>query len=423
MTFLTGRKRQIFIRMIALADQICFSAANFVLTIMLARHYSEIEFAGYGIGLSIALTVQGIQRNCYVVQNAVLAPEIVRRRASKVLGEQCVAWIILVAIEALLTLLVFISTDDPFYRAIAVSTIICTLISTQLEFDRILFIKHDAYVKPFIASVAFLVLNGVMFFAVPYYELPYFFTMAVVGGYTLAKMGWLFTTVGMPDLFWGWRLAVRDFKKHFMSSFIGILGYSGHNHVPVFALGHFSTPLQTAVFVAMRGLMQPLQIIVRSFDMIDKNFFQAKIKGAGGMRSVLLRQLAVYGFFSGLVTLGALLFGETIISLAYGEKYAGYSSILVGWCFIFTMLAITFPLETVIVRLNKLKAYNYYRISAGIVGTVLSYPLCTSMGAQGAVWASLAGWVVSILCAFYLVWPVLSGKVQAAVLNKEDIGV
>lgn len=401
------KTRQIFIRLVSLADQICFSAANFLLTIALARHYSEVEFAGYGIGLSIALTIQGVQRNCYVVQNAVLAPGIVRKRVPKILGEQSIAWFVLLAAELFLSAIVFSLSADPLYHAIAVSTVICTLIYTQLEFDRIIFIKHDRYINPLVASIAFLLLNIFFLFGIPYFQISYLSTMTMIALYTVVKMFWLYASVGLPDLFWGWRLIVRDFKKNFVGSFIGIIGFSGHNHVPLFILGHVAAPLQAAVFVAMRGLMQPLQIIVRSFDMIDKNFFQIHAKGEGGMRRVLIRQLCVYAGFSLLVMMGTLAFGEMIVTLAYGEKYAGYGGVLVGWAFIFSMLAITFPLETVIIKLDKLNIYNYYRISAGVVGAVLSYFLCEPMGANGAVIACFAGWVVSILCAFWLVWPVL----------------
>lgn len=402
-----GKKKQIVIRLITLGDQICFSVANFLLSIILARFYSEVELAAYVIGVSIALTIQGVQRNCYVVQNAVLAPEILRRRASRVLGQQLWAWMILICVEVAVSLAVFTYSDNLYFQYIAISTIVSTLMFTQLEFDRIIFIKHDKYIHAAAASVGFFVFTASMFFLVPMMGISFFSLMGMIGLYMVVKMLWLFFSTAWPDMFWGWRLLRRDFKRYFSGSLVGVIGYAGHNHVPVLVLGWYAAPIHAAVFGAMRGLMQPLQIIARSLDIIDKNVFQARVKNAGGMRSVLLRQMATYLAFSVVVLIGAWGFGEPIIRLAYGEKYAAYSDILIGWVFIFAMLAVTLPLETVIVKLDKLNTYNYWRILAGIVGTILSFLLWEDYGAMGAVIASLGGWVISVICALWIVYPVL----------------
>lgn len=396
------------IRLLTLGDQLVFSLSSFMLTIILARFFSETEFASYGIGMSIALTIQGVQRNCYIVQNAVLLPQIIRGRADKVLGEQAVAWLLLLGVEIFFAVALFIISDNGYYHAIAVSTIVCSLITTQLEFDRIMFIKHEKYFYPLIASLALLILNCILFFAVPALKITYFGTMGIIAAYTGLKMLWLFSAIGKPDLMWGWRLLLRDLRRYFAGSILGTIGYAGHNHVPLFILGAVSPPLQAAVFVAMRGLLQPLNIVVRSMDIIDKNFFQEHAKGSkGGVRMVLLRQMAMYLGLSAIVGVGVLLFGEKVVYIVYGEKYAAYSGILLGCVLIFSMLAVTFPLETVIVKSGKLNTYNYFRISAGIVGAALAFILCPSMGALGAIIASLGGWVVSIICALWLVWPIL----------------
>lgn len=56
------------IRVITLGDQCMFAAGNFLLTVLLARYYSDIDLAAYGIALSIALVLQGVQKNTYVIQ-------------------------------------------------------------------------------------------------------------------------------------------------------------------------------------------------------------------------------------------------------------------------------------------------------------------------------------------------------------------
>ena len=407
------KKNQFFIRLITLGDQLCFSVANFLLSIILARFYSEVELSAYVIGLSIVLTIQGLQRSCYVVQNAVLAPEILRRRASKVMGQQFIVWGALVTIQSLVTACLFVYSDNTYYHFVAVSTIVSTLIYTQLEFDRVIFIKHDKYMHAAAASIGFLIFTGVMFFIVPAYEVSFLILMGLVGAYMVLKMVWLFYATVFPDLFWGMRLLKRDLKRNLVSSVIGVIGYSGHNHIPVMVLGWYAAPLQTAVFGAMRGLMQPLQIIIRSLDIVDKNLFQKNVRIAGNMRHVLIRQLMIYGGLSILVIIATLLFGKWIIYFSYGTKYMDYDYILVGWSFIFSMLAITYPLETVIIQLNALNKYNYSRIISGFIGIILSLMLWEPYGAMGAIIACLAGWSVSILFAVRLVAPVLCGKEES----------
>lgn len=408
------RKKEMIIRAITLGDQLSFSVANFILSIIFARFYSEVELAAYVMGLSIALTIQGIQRNCYIVQNAILSPPVLRRRASAVIGQQIIIWVGLLAAQSFVTLAVFQITDNVFYHQIAVSTIICTLIYMALEFDRIMMIKHEQYLRAAGLSIAFFVLISALFFVVPMFDISFFVTMSVIALFMLVKMCILVVSVAAPNFFWGWRLVRRDFRRSFRSAFVGVAGYSGHNHIPLLVLGWSSAPpIQAAAFGAMRGLMQPLQIIARSLDLIDKNLFQKRVKEEGGILCVLKRQLVIYGMLSACVVAGTLLVGEYVIYFAYGEKYAGFSHILVGWAFIFSLLAITLPLETVLVKLGRLNKYNYYRIGAGIIGTLLSFALWEDYGAMGSVLACMAGWVVSVMCAVYLIYDGLKGHDNA----------
>jgi O-antigen/teichoic acid export membrane protein len=396
------------LRFISLADQIFFAAANFLLTILLARYYSEIEFAAYGIGLSMALTIIGIQRHCYVVQNSILLPGILRNRASKVLGQQTIVWFALLVIEFAFFTILLLFCDNPFYQTIAGSTIACTLIYGQLDFDRMILIKHGKYWYSLLASTIFLALTIFLFFSVSHFNFSYYLILLFLGGYAALKFVCLIFVLGKPDFFWGWRLVRRDFKKNFISALSGVLGYSGHNHIPLFILGFLAAPVQAAAFVAMRGLTQPLMIIIRSLDVIDKNYFQinSAIKGKG-IREVFFRQVSAYGILALLVVLILTVFGETISHLAYGEKYAVYSQILTGWAVIFSMSAISFPLETLIVKMGKLNTYNFHRIFAGITGSIVAFFLCVPYGAVGAVIACFIGWLISVACALWIVREVI----------------
>ena len=62
-------RRPAMIRLITLGDQCMFAAGNFLLTVLLTRFYTDIDLAAYGIALSIALVLQGVQKNTYVIQH------------------------------------------------------------------------------------------------------------------------------------------------------------------------------------------------------------------------------------------------------------------------------------------------------------------------------------------------------------------
>ena len=83
---------------------------------------------------------------------------------------------------------------------------------------------------------------------------------------------------------------------------------------------------------------------------------------------------------------------------------------LIGWVFIFALMTITFPLETIIVKKDKLITYNSYRLIAGAIGAAAAFIFCTTMGANGAIIASLAGWFASVVFAVWIMRKLLFSK-------------
>ncbi len=392
------------IRGLSLADQIVFSIGNFLLSVTLARHFTEVSFAGYGIGLSVALIVLGIQRNCYVVQNAILPSGIFRRRADKVLGQQAVFCGILITLELLMLGGVYAMDASPYIKAILFSVLVCTLIYAQLDFNRIAFIKHDRYAYPLVSSLGFLALNGALFWAIPHYGLSFTTAMTILAAYSFIMVSWLFLVLGAPNLYWGWRLLKRDFKIYVAGALAGVMGYSGYNHFPLFVLGGVATPLQSAAFTAMRGLTQPMQIIVRGLDLIDKNAFQGK--GAAtpaGIRATLRRQFLFYIILSISAFTFVSIFGEPLIALTYGEKYTGFTGVLAWWTAMFGLMALGLPLETAVVKMGKINTYNTTKIIAGLIATIFAVIVCPIYGAIGAVIACFVGWLIATLIGIWMI--------------------
>src|SRR6185312_3679374 len=147
--------------------------------------------------------------------------------------------------------------------AILASTILCSLLYAQSDFDRMVLVKHNKMMDAFVGSAAFLLLCVGLFFAIPRWHVGFETTMLVLGLCPTVKIARLFHLIGKPDIFWGWRLARRDFRTYFFGSLLAVIGYMGYNQVPLLILGYTSEPIQAAAFVATRGLMQPLAVIIR----------------------------------------------------------------------------------------------------------------------------------------------------------------
>lgn len=405
------KNKKTLIRLASLGDQILFSAANFMLTIILARFYTPLELAAYGVAITIALMISGIQQNSYVIQNAVLLPEIFKRRIRKIFGQQLIVWGIIFAAEIIVLFLYYVLFDSsPFVDAIAFATITCTLLYTQIGFDRILMIKHERFIDPLASSFIFCAFISGLFFVIPKYHISFDVMMSFIAIFIAIKNIWMFLIIGKPDFFWGWRLVKRDVKRNLASSLVGMAGSSGFVNFPVFILALLSTQLQTAVFGAMRSLMQPVMVVLRSLDVVDKNYFQHKGNSFHGIQKSLLRLLLIYGglCFISIILMGC--FSTQIVHFIYGEKYVANSHLLIGWGFIMLFIGISGPIETVLIKLDRFRSYNYCRIPAGIIGLVLAFILSEPWGAWGTVIASISGWIFSVAAGIWLIRDVLFYK-------------
>jgi O-antigen/teichoic acid export membrane protein len=404
------------LRAVSFLDQLLFSVGNFLLTLTFARYYSDTEVAGFGIALSVALMIQGAQRTWYIVQNSVLPPSLFCHRTAKTLGHHLIVMGLLLAVEGVIGGALLALFWSPLVLAAVCSVFTLTLIYAHLDFERIAFLKHKKYLDPLIASAAFFGLTGALFFAVPEWQIGFLTSLALVSFYAVLKIARLVFLTARPDFVRGWGMTRSSLRKHLGPALLGITGATGYTHVPLFVLNSVAAPIHGAAFTALRSLMQPLNIVIRSLDVIDKNVFQA---GGGAdlaaLRKVFLRQFALYGGISAATILATPFLGEPLLHLLYGDKYGAFADTLIYWAVIFACMTVTLPIETVIVKRGLLKAYNLWRLAAGGVGAVLAVVLCAPFGLTGAVIAYMSGWVSSVLLALWIIRDVLfSAKAGSA---------
>src|SRR5262245_36518427 len=109
------------LRFIVLADVAMASAANMVTAIALARAYSDYEFASFGIGLTIALVLQSVQRIGFINPLTILSANRARVLRRIILGEH----LLVISIIGLLFAVVVVALGatgflDAFARLIAI---------------------------------------------------------------------------------------------------------------------------------------------------------------------------------------------------------------------------------------------------------------------------------------------------------------
>jgi O-antigen/teichoic acid export membrane protein len=400
----SGLRKRAHLRALSFVDQLVFSLANFVLTIALARSYSSVEFAGYGIGLSIALIVQSLQRNTYTVTTVLMSERRVRKIAGPLMGEHLIVLGGVAIIAAVAFLAISVTTASPLLLAIVVSAVTTGVIYFQSEFDRIVQIKHDRLYDPPVTSIAFFLTTLGLAAAAQFANLSFLGFMVGLLIFSVLKGLWLVVTTANPRFRAGWKLLRRDLAARFMPSLIGAAGYSGYNHMPIFILGVTSPPVYVAGFVAMRSLIQPLQIIVRSLDVIDKHVFGADSGSTDeGMRRVFWRTVAVYSAVGAIIMLVTVIGAEFIIDLAYGNRYQGFAITLVGWSLCSVVMVLNAPTESLAFATNRVQTFMHQRLYAGAVGVIASVILCPVLHDKGAILATLLGWIVALGLGVWLV--------------------
>lgn len=409
--------KRILLRALSVSDQAFFSASNFILMLLLARYYSDTDVAGFGIGLTVAIIVQGTLQNLYIAKHSVLLPSAFARRNKKILAQHLIVLVTIIAAEIITGLGFAFFSQVPLHthylQTITISMVVCTLLQGHLDFDRVALIKHDKYKLSFFASIVFLILNLALLFSAQYFNLGFFAIMFIMGGYAATKILLLLSLIGRPDFFWGWRLVKRSLQKNTIGTVACMAGSTGITHAPLFVLGISAPPLQSAAFVALRGLIQPLNIIVRSLDMVDKNAFQTSgVITKELMKKLLFKQLILYVGLSTCTITGTLVLGKFVLNLIYTDRYEDFFPVLVGWAFLFSTMTVCYPIETVLVRLSRLNLYNYLRIGAASISVGLSFLLCPLYGALGAIISCLVGWGISAGISVWLIRDVLFPQEQ-----------
>jgi O-antigen/teichoic acid export membrane protein len=281
---------------------------------------------------------------------------------------------------------------------IVASSAVMLFVYLQLEFARVFLVKIG---KPWMllasagwyCAVAVTLAVSALWFGLPYATL-----LAVLAGAMLVHLIVLLALTAAPSLAQGGRRLRADLARYGGWSTAAILTYTGYNHVPLFMLGALAAPMSAAAFVAARSLMQPLQILLRGFDIADKSRFAELVHTPDGatQRTMTIKLVAIYaaiGFaFAALVTIAA----NPFMTLAYGDKFAGHGAALVAWAVTYVLISVAMPLESLVYARKDFARYYAARGIASLIAVALAYPLIVRFAEVGAIAACGIGWLLAV---------------------------
>lgn len=394
---LRSRWRSILVRLATVGDQVMVSVTNFALTLVIGRVFSAEEFASYGIGLSIGLILQGIQRHAVTIPLMLEPDARVRRRARAIGAEQSLLLVFTVLASAL-SMAVLLSLDTGrFGHLVVIASAACLIIYLELEFARAFLVKIG---RPWLLLASagwYTLVAGILSIVALAGRLDYLPLLAWLSGAMLIHAAVVLTVAGAPKWRGGLRLLGADIRRYGGWAAIASATYTGYNHAPLLILGAVAAPIHAAAFVATRSLLQPLQILLRGFDVADKSAF-AKAAREPFSRSALtftIKLSAVYAVIGTAFGLAVFLLADRIIVVAYGAKFSDHGGALIAWVPAYMLLSVSMPLESLVYARKAFRGYFTIRGVASLAAIAASIPLIALYADVGAITACTLGWLLA----------------------------
>ena len=400
---------------ISFTDQALFSLGNFLLSVGLVRVYSSEEYAGYGIALSIALTLQAMQRG-FTIKTSLLSPETFASKAGSLLAAHLIIiGSVLVVALASYCLLVACSasrlTSDTAAAALA-----CIAVFFQVDVNRLFLIKRNTQSKSLLMSATIVAAYGLVV-GLGYAGVATFaHSMLILAAISLAMSAWLVWSGIRPRFAEALHGLGQDFRRPFAWTTLGAIAAGTYMHIPLFVLGSVQPALQAAGYVMTRNMLQPLGVVMRSLDLVDKHVFASQSSGHANVRLIVL--IILRNLLVSIAVGGAIGFmAEPVLRLTYGDPAAAFAPVLQLWAPVFVVMATILPLETILFSRGLARPYALVASGSAVVSLLITYALVWRLAAIGAVVACIVGYSIHAVGALALaLW---SGRHANAAITKD----
>lgn len=379
------------------------AAANFLISIFVARSYDAATFSGYITALSAAFVAIAFLRISLTTPSAI-KPDIWHKRKLRAL--------IAVHIYATLTAVFVIAAvlfglasvlQSPLWFAAAVSAPGCGLWFVGSEFERSLLIKKSRFAWLLAISLFQIFSIAVVLAVIWQAKLAFVFLMGAMALIGLARSILVILVVDKP----AWREGARQMRMGFGKLGPGagayLLGSVACSHAPVFALSFYASPIQAAAFGAMRTLYQPAQIFFRSRDVVTQSRFHMDRAAStsnilnqfqfGLLRTALL-SLALSALFIAV--------GPWLVHGIYAGRYDDHMPTFWLWAIIMLMINLAAITDAYVSYVGLQGRYALTQLSAGLLCIVLSVILAKQYGDIGAAISAICGWLVIVTGGTFL---------------------
>jgi O-antigen/teichoic acid export membrane protein len=403
--------------LLAVVDQGLVSACGFTTSVIVGRAASQEQLGLYYLAMSLILFARGLQETLTCMPYAVYC----HRRRDEALATytgSCLSHTLVFSGLVVLALLALVATLTAGVGPGALAPTVWVLLAAgpflllrefirQVAFASLrvgVAIAIDGVVAVLqIGALAALVLRGGI-------SAPSAFA-AIGGACAVACLGWLFLRV--EPLRFARRSLVGDWRHNWTLSkwaVAGQLAGSSAVYVMPWILTRYHGAEETGLLAAGVTLVGAANIFVVGIN----NFLTPKTArayvegGAAGLRRVLWTAALVFGAVLGGFTLLAVMAGGPLVSLVYGESYAGAGPVVatLAACLLATALAMTAGSGMYAVEQTRL---NFFcDVLSTVAAIAVALFVVEPLGALGAALSGLVGAVISAVAKFTLLWRVLT---------------
>ncbi len=390
-------------KVLSLVESGMLAAANFLIFMTLVRSMGPDAAAGYGTALSAAFACQVLMRVGLVTPSAIWPREKFVRRAAAL----CAVHLLMLGILALASVAglfaVALHTGGALWWAAAKAAPALFLLVASAEFERVMLIKLGLHARlavlGFAAAAAVAVLCGGTHAGLIGYDV-FMVGLALTGALKLAvAVG----SVAIPAPVMGLRALRLGVPHYAMPAFAQFFGAGACSNAPVFALAALSTPTATAAFAAMRTLYQPMQIIVRSLEIVDRTRFHAVHAASKATGWAYGLALAKQAAITGAVILPILMAGPWLLHFVYGGRFDAHFPTFILWAGIMVLINLISITDTFVTHIQALGRYTYAQLAGGAVAICLAFVMVPSGADAAAAIAAIAGWSVILTAGAVLV--------------------
>ena len=381
-------------RVFALLEAGSAAAANFAVSIVIARTYDSEVFSGYLTALSAAFIVIAFLRVSFSMPSAVKPDTWYRRKLPALVAVHVTAIAIGTALATALLFGLSRLLDGELWTAATLFAPGVCFWFLGYEFERSLLVKRGRHLRLVVSGLCQTFTVLLVLVIVHELQLPYTFLVAAMAILGLARTISVVLVAGRPDWKAGGKQFVNGMRRLGPGATAILLGSVSCSHAPVFALSIYGTAEQAAAFGAMRTLFQPMQIFFRSRDVIVQARFHAdRSADQRNLAKQYWSSLTRTALLSVLLSLLLLAAGPWLVHAVFAGRFDAHMTTFWLWAVIMLLINLASITDAFVSYASQQNRYSAAQICAGVGVVVLSPLLAAKMGDVGAAVAAITGWL------------------------------